>query len=83
MASDQFQLTAIPFNPKIEQFRLWKLKVQSYLKSFHLSDEIDAEKPADTDKNIKVKTFLLLSIDSETLSSLTNLEDVTAHILWS
>ena len=81
MASDQFQLTAIPFNPKIEQFRLWKLKMQSYLKSSHLSDEIDAKKTADTDKDIKLKTFLLLSIDSETLSSLTNLEDATAHVL--
>ena len=56
--------------------------MRSYLKSFHLSDEIDAEKPADTDKNIKVKIFLLLSIDSETLSSLTNLENATAHALW-
>ena len=81
MASDQFQLTAIPFNPKIEQFRLWKLKVRLYLKAFHLSDEIDVATHADTDKNIKVQIFLLLSIDSETLSSLTNLEDATAHVL--
>ena len=30
MASDRFQLTAIPFNPKIEQFRLWKRLCQHH-----------------------------------------------------
>ncbi len=69
MTSVQFQLNTIPFNSKVDQFRIWKLKVESYLESLGFTDEISkAKSSSDSDKSKKVKSFLILSIGDETLS---------------
>src|SRR4051812_28921649 len=88
MITPSIQLTNIPFNSKTDQFRLWRLKVEAYLDSTDLFDElIDQTKKESTEASIpsstkhpndknnrKVKSFLLLSIDDLTLSALTDIE---------
>jgi len=55
----QLQLNTIPFNSKVDQFRIWKLKVESYLDSLGFTDEIsNAKSSSDSEKGKKVKSFL-------------------------
>jgi Reverse transcriptase (RNA-dependent DNA polymerase)/gag-polypeptide of LTR copia-type/GAG-pre-integrase domain/Integrase core domain len=82
-SSAQLQLNTIPFNSKVDQFRIWKLKVESYLDSLGFTDEINGIKSClDSDRNKKVKSFLLLSIGDETLSVLTKVKESTSNDLW-
>src|SRR4051812_38775514 len=97
MITSTIQLTNIPFNSNTDQFRLWRLKVEAYLESTDLFDElIDQTKQESTDASIpsstkhpndknnkKVKSFLLLSIDDLTLSALTDIEKSRAGDVWS
>jgi|SRR5690242_17926962 len=78
----QAQLNVIPFNSKVEQFRVWKLKVESYLDSLGLENEITSVKTESDERNKKVKAFLILSIDTETLSLLSKVKESTAHDVW-
>ena len=84
--SIQLQLNANPFNSKIDQFRICKLKVLSYLDSLGFSDELTGIKVAETDTEIerskKLKSFLILSNDNETLSLLSSVEKLSANELW-
>lgn len=96
--SSSIQLTLIPFNTKVDVFRLWKMQVVTYLKSLNLyneliekdetEDEIKLKTDSTTDlpslDNWKVKSFLLLSIGRETLSLLHNVADdsTTAQSIW-
>ena len=58
MSSVQLQLNTIPFNSKVDQFRIWKLKVESYLDSLGFTDEISSTKSnSESDRNKKVKSF--------------------------
>lgn len=78
----QAQLNVISFNSKLEQFRVWKLKVESYLDSLGLENEITSVKTESNERNKKVKAFLILSIDTETLSLLSKVKESTAHEVW-
>ncbi len=78
-------LTPIVFNPKSDQFRVWKLKVKSYLESVELDNEIKVNKTeSEPSVNKKVRVFILLSLDNETLTALTDSisDDTTAHQVW-
>jgi hypothetical protein len=101
MTSSSVQLMLIPFNAKVDQFRLWKMQVVTYLKSVNLYNElIQTELTIETEikmktgtesttesqslNNMKVKSFLLLSVGRDTLALLHNVTDdsTTAQMIW-
>src|SRR4051812_20532193 len=93
MITSSIQLSNIPFNSKTDQFRLWRIKVEAYLKStklyIELLDQTKEESSEATisistshrneNNNQKVKSFLLLSVDDLTLSTLTDIDQSRAE----
>ncbi len=70
-----FNLTivAIPFNSDKGNYRIWKLKLESYLTSLNLIDEIKDGKSENQIMREKVKSLILMSLDDATLALIPNL----------
>ncbi len=79
------QLIIIPLKSKLDQFRLWKVKVETYLDSLGVAAELTKVKSekVNSDLNKKVKSFLLLSVDMDALSILSNIKDSSASEIWA
>lgn len=74
-------LTPIPFHSKVDNFRIWKLKFESYLLSLNLQDEIKNVKSENERNRDRVKVLMLLSLDQSTLLSVPDLQSCSPHQL--
>lgn len=73
--TNQFQMLAsIPFNSKVGNFRVWKLKLETYLSSINMSDGLKDDIKGNIMMKQRIKSLLFLSLDESTLAAIPDLD---------